>query len=144
MWSADGKWIAFGSDVYPECQSDECNKAEDDKAENSKVKAHVTERLLFKHWVAWTDRKRTHVFVVSSNGGPARDVTTGDFDSPPYGAASGVDYAFSPDGQSIVYLRNPDKVEATSTNSDIYIQPLAGGNAKNITASNGGYDAGSV
>jgi dipeptidyl aminopeptidase/acylaminoacyl peptidase len=144
VWSPDGKWIAFISDVYPECANDDCNKKADAAAESSKVKAHVTERLLFKHWVEWRDLKRTHVFVVPAKGGIARDVTPGDFDSPPYAAASGVDYAFSPDGSSIAYLRNPDKVEATSTNSDIYIQPLGGGNAKNITAGMGGYDAGPV
>ncbi len=144
VWSADGKWIAFSSDVYPECKDDACNEAEDEKAEKSKVKAHVTERLLFKHWVEWRDRKRTHVFVVSSSGGNARDVTPGDFDSPPYGAATGVDYTFSPDGSNIVYLRNPDKVEALSTNSDIYIQSLNGGSVKNITANMKGYDAGPV
>ena len=49
VWSPDGKWIAFASEVYPECTTDDCNKAEDEKAENSQVKAHVTERLLFKH-----------------------------------------------------------------------------------------------
>jgi dipeptidyl aminopeptidase/acylaminoacyl peptidase len=144
VWSPDGKWIAFSSDVYPECKDDACNEAEDEKADKSKVKAHVTDRLLFKHWVEWRDRKRTHVFVVSSNGGTARDVTPGDFDSPPYGAATGVDYVFSPDGSSIVYLRNPDKVEAISTNSDIYIQSLNGGSVKNITANMKGYDAGPV
>ena len=32
---------------------------------------------------------------------------------------SGVDYAFSPDSKEIAYLRNPDKVEAISTNSDM-------------------------
>ncbi len=141
VWSADGKWIAFSSDVYPECTTDECNKAADEKAENSKVKALVTERLLFKHWVEWRDRKRSHVFVVASNGGAARDVTLGDFDSPPYGASTGVDYAFSPDGRNIVYLRNPDKIEALSTNSDIYLAPINGGNAKNITVTMKGYDA---
>lgn len=144
VWSPDGKWIAFGSDVYPECNTDECNKAEDEKAESSKVQAHVTERLLFKHWVEWRDRKRAHVFVVSSKGGPARDVTPGDFDSPPYGAASGVDYAFSPDGSSIAFLKNPDKVEATSTNSDIYVMPLSGGSPKHITVGMNGYDASPV
>lgn len=144
VWSPDGRWIAFASEVYPECSSDACNKAEDDKAENSKVKAHVTERLLFKHWVEWRDRKRSHVFVIPAKGGIARDLTPGDFDSPPYAASSGVDYAFSPDGSSIVYLRNPDKVEAMSTNSDLYILPLNGGSPRNITAGMNGYDAAPV
>src|SRR5215510_7168569 len=127
VWSSDGKWIAFTSDVYADCADDECNKKRDEQAENSKVKAHIVTRLLYKHWDEWRDVKRTHVFVVSSNGGTARDLTSGDFDSPPYAAASGVDYAFSPDSTEIAYLRNPDKVEATSTNSDIYVVSLAGG-----------------
>lgn len=145
VWSPDGKWIAFNSDVYPECNSDACNEAEDQKVDNSKVKAIVTERLLYRHWVEWRHRKRTHVFVVSAKGGVANDVTQGDWDSPPYGASTGVDYAFSPDSKEIAYLRNPDKVEATSTNSDVYIKSLSGsGEAKNITVNNKGYDAGPV
>ncbi|HEX9544455.1 MAG TPA: S9 family peptidase, partial [Pyrinomonadaceae bacterium] len=88
--------------------------------------------------------KRTHVFVVPSKGGTARDLTQGDFDSPPYAAATGVDYAFSPDSKEMAYLRNADKVEAISTNSDIYVVPISGGPAKNITARNRGYDAGPV
>lgn len=144
VWSPDGRWIAFNSDVYPECTTDECNKAEDEKAEKGKVKAIVTDRLLFRHWVEWRNRKRTHVFVVPSRGGTARDITPGDYDSPPYAASTGVDYAFSPDSREIAFLRNPDKVEATSTNSDIYIMPLAGGSPRNITVANKGYDAGPV
>ncbi|HEX3282532.1 MAG TPA: S9 family peptidase, partial [Pyrinomonadaceae bacterium] len=140
VWSPDGNWIAFVSDVYPECTTDECNRTKDEAAEKSKVKAHVTERLLFRHWVEWRDRKRTHVFIVSSKGGAARDLTPGDFDSPPYAVAGDVDYSFSPDSKELAYLRNPDKIEAISTNSDIYIVPTAGGPGRNITASNKGYD----
>ena len=81
------------------------------------------------------------MFVVSRDGGIARDLTPGDFDSPPYGASIGVDYAFSPDCREIVFLRNPDKIEATSTNSDIYAMPISGGTARNITVANKGYDA---
>ncbi|MCD9187337.1 MAG: S9 family peptidase [Pyrinomonadaceae bacterium] len=144
VWSPDGTLIAFNSEVYPECKSDDCNKTEDAKVEGSKVQAKVTERLLYRHWTEWRDRKRTHVFVVSRNGGIARQVTMGDWDSPPYAASSGVDYAFSPDSKEIAYLRNPDKVEAISTNSDIYVVSLNGGEAKNITVNNRGYDASPV
>jgi dipeptidyl aminopeptidase/acylaminoacyl peptidase len=141
VWSPDGRMIAFVSDVYPECSTDECNKAEDEKADSSKVQAHVTDRLLYRHWVEWRNRKRTHVFVVPVRGGTAQEITTGDYDSPPYAASSNIDYAFSPDSTEIAYLRNPDKIEAISTNSDIYVAKLSGGVPKNITESNHGYDA---
>ncbi len=141
VWSPNGDWIAFVSDVYPECRTEECNKAEEDKTSSSKVQAKITDRLLFKHWNEWRDRKRTHVLVISSKGGAARDLTPGDFDSPPYAASSGHDYAFSPDSKEIAFLRNPDSVEAVSTNSDVYTIPLNGGTAKNITVANRGYEA---
>jgi dipeptidyl aminopeptidase/acylaminoacyl peptidase len=144
VWSPDGKWIAFTSDVYPDCNDEDCNKKKDEAAEKSKVKAHITSRLLYRHWDEWRDVKRTHVFVASAKGGNARDLTPGDFDSPPYGASTGVDFAFSPDSTEVAYLRNPDKVEATSTNSDIYVVPVNGGAGRNITVANRGYDVAPV
>lgn len=144
VWSGDGNWIAFTSDVRPDCGDDDCNKNKDEHAEKSKVKAHIVDRLLFRHWDEWRDVKRTHVFVVSTRGGAAKDLTPGDYDSPPYAAATGVDYAFSPDSRELAYVRNPDKVEAISTNSDLYVVPLTGGVGRSITARNRGYDAGPV
>ena len=144
VWSPDGSWIAFTSDVYPDCKDDECNKKRDEHAENSKVKAHIVSRLLYKHWDEWRDLKRTHLFIVSSKGGVATELTPGDFDAPPYAAATGVDYAFSPDSKEIAFLRNPDKVEAISTNSDIYVVRPTQGEPKNITVRNRGYDAGPI
>ena len=141
VWSPDSNWIAFTSEVYPDCNDDECNKRKDEAADKSKVKAHITERLLYRHWNEWRDVKRSHVFVVSAKGGNARDLTPGDFDSPPYAASSNVDFSFSPDGKELAFVKNPDKVEATSTNSDIYVVALSGGAPRNITTRNRGYDA---
>ena len=144
VWSPNGNWIAFTSEVHPDCNDDDCNKRKDEAAENSKVKAHITTRLLFRHWDEWRDVKRSHLFVVAGKGGTARDLTPGDFDSPPYAASSEINYAFSPDGNELAYIRNPDKVEAISTNSDIYTVPLSGGMGKNITLRNRGYDVGPI
>jgi len=140
VWSPDGRMIAFSSDVYPDCQDDECNRRRDEEAEKNPVKAIVTDRLLFRHWNEWRDKKRTHVFIIPAAGGTAIDLTPGDYDSPPYAAASGVDYAFSPDSAEIAILRNPDKVEAISTNSDIYLVRVADKTSRNITEANRGYD----
>jgi len=141
VWSPDGRWIAFNSDIYPECADDDCNAQKAAYAESGKMQAKVTERLLYRHWTDWRNRLRTHVFAVSSNGGIARDVTPGDFDAPPYGASTGTDYAFSPDSKEIVFLKNPDKVEAVSTNSDVFIVALNNGTPRNLTETNRGYEA---
>src|SRR6185436_4216778 len=142
VWSGDGKWIAFTSDVYPDCNDEPCNKRKEEAAEKSKVKAHMTDRLLFRHWNEWRDIKRTHVFVIPSKGGNALDLTPGDFDAPSYAVAGDVDYSFSPDAKELAFLRNPDKVEAVSTNSDVFVVPTSGGAARNITARNHGYEDG--
>jgi dipeptidyl aminopeptidase/acylaminoacyl peptidase len=140
VWSADGKWLAFASDVYPECLDDACNKRRADEVAANKVKAHVATRLLFRHWKAWKEGMRTHVFVVSSAGGDARDVTPGDYDAPPFSLGGPTDYAFSPDSRELAFVSNHDKVEATSTNADVWLVPIRGGTPRNITAANHGYD----
>ena len=123
IWSPDDKWLAFASDVYPECTNDACNKQRAETAENSKVKAKIADRLLYRHWVEWKEGKRTHIFVVSADGGDARDLTPGDYDAPPF--EQSYNYAFSPDSTELAFSRNTDKVEATSTNADISIVPVA-------------------
>ena len=84
LWSPDGKWIAFSSDVYPECADDACNKKTAETWSKGPIKAHTAESLLYRHWTEWKDGTRTHIFLASAATGEARDLTPGEFVSPPF------------------------------------------------------------
>ena len=131
--SPDGKWFAFSSDVFPDCQSDDCNKKRLEASEESKVKAKIFDHLPYRVWNQWKDGKRSHLFVMSSAGGIAKDLTPGDYDTPPIDLGGNWDYAFSPDSKEIAFERNTDPVVAVSTNNDIYVVPVAGGDPRKIT-----------
>ena len=137
VWSPDGRNILFISQVYPDCSDDACNKTRDEALVKSKVKALIFNRLFYRHWSSYTHFKRTHLFVVSIEGGNAKDITPGDHDVPPFNLGGQDLYAISPDGQEVAYTSNIDEVEATSTNNDIFVVPIGGGTAKKISTSPG-------
>jgi dipeptidyl aminopeptidase/acylaminoacyl peptidase len=153
LWSPDGNTILFTSDVYPECdgESDEfaCNARKSEELEKSKVKALVFDHLLYRHWNAYKEGKRSHIFVVGLTAGVpphlmvegTRDLTPGDYDAPVFSLGGQDDYAFSPDGQEICYTSNHDKNPAASTNNDLWIVPLSSGggigSGKGIGSSSG-------
>ena len=157
LWSPDGGNILFVSSVYPECPDEACNARKLEEATKSNVKAMMFTGLLFRHVNAYTQGKRSHIFVIAVDAclgtaisgcpaGAARDLTPGDYDSPV--SSFGQDeYAFSPDGQEICYTSNHDKNEAASTNNDLWIVSVNGARtsssveAKNITADNPASDS---
>src|SRR5436309_7063387 len=136
IWSPDGKNIVFVSAVYPDCKDDACNKQRDEELKKSKVKAKVFSRLFYRHWNAFTEFKRSHLFVISAdatvekttveagvspapsspsqptrlplqkNQNEPRDLTPGDHDAPPFHLGGQDMYAISPDGQELAYTSN--------------------------------------
>src|SRR5438046_2817126 len=146
IWSPDGKNIVLVSAVYPDCKDDACNKQRDEELKKSKVKAKIFSRLFYRHWNAFTEFKRSHLFVIDANAGAdavesavpsgqnkdalrtahatARDLTPGDHDVPPFSLGGQDMYAISPDGQEVAYTSNIDEVEATSTNNEIFVVPI--------------------
>jgi dipeptidyl aminopeptidase/acylaminoacyl peptidase len=140
LWSPGGTNILFVSDVYPECdgtpiEEQDCNAKKLKEATDSKVKAQIFTHLLYRHWNAYKEGKRTHIFavgVVLQNGPNAvdqlrsipRDLTPGDYDAPVFSLGGQDDYAFSPDGTEICYTSNHDKNPAASTNNDLWIVPV--------------------
>jgi dipeptidyl aminopeptidase/acylaminoacyl peptidase len=139
-WSPDGEWIAFTSSVYPDCADDACNRARDDAAEKSKVKARSYDHLLYRHWLHWNEGKRSHLFLVPANGGDPRDlIPHADYDVPPDERGDANDIAFSPDSKEICFTAVTDRPEAISTNADLFLIPVSGGEPKRITT-NPGFD----
>src|SRR5713101_5241376 len=142
LWSPDGKNILFVSSVYPDCPDDACNKQRDDERAKSKVQAKIFTRLFYRHWNSYTQFKRSHLFIIAAEGGTPHDITPGDHEVPPFNLGGQDMYAISPDGQEVAYTSNHDEVEveAASTNNDIFIVPITGGEAKKISTSPGSDD----
>jgi len=127
IWSPDGKWIAFVSNVYPDCKDEACNAARRAAKDKSKVKARIYTSLLYRHWNAWWDGTRSHLFVMPAGGGTARDLTPGaDYDVPPFNLGDPEAIAFSPDSSELCFTANTDTDAALSTNGDLFTVPVSG------------------
>ena len=78
------------------------------------------------------------LLVQSADGsGQTRDLTPGGLSVPPFSLGGPEAYVFSPDSTQITYVANTDSDLSTSTNSDLFTVPAAGGEAKRITTNPG-------
>jgi dipeptidyl aminopeptidase/acylaminoacyl peptidase len=137
LFSPDGKKLVFTSQVYLDCPDEACNKSRLEEEKNSKVTARSYTTLLYRHWTDWQTKRRSHLMVVDAEGGPVKDLTPGDREVPPFSLGGPDDYAISPDSREVCYTMNADPTPATSTNSDLFVVPIAGGDSKKITVSPG-------
>ena len=121
VFSPDGSRLAFVADV----------KLTPDPA----VAAHLMTRLFYRHWDEWRENVRHHVFVVPSSGGLGRDLTPGDYDSPPTQQEDAA-VTFTPDGREVVFVSNREgnDKESWTTNTDVWSVPVTGGTARKLTA----------
>jgi dipeptidyl aminopeptidase/acylaminoacyl peptidase len=146
IWSPDGQWIAFVSAVAPQfselpfAESDAKNKELAEQLEKNPVKARTFTRLFYRHWDAWVEGKRQHLFVCRADGSECRDVTPGDRDAYPTSTTFSVgdDFAFTPDGNHLVFAAVPAEGEAWTTNYDLCRVNIHHPNTKweTLTASN--------
>jgi dipeptidyl aminopeptidase/acylaminoacyl peptidase len=123
----DGRSLLAAIAVLPGRTPAETKKALDEKAK-AKSSGMLFDRLFARHWDAWTDGTRNHLFVVSLPGGAARDLMPAmDADAPsrPFGGLE--EAALSPDGKTLVFSsRDAGRQEAWSTNFDLYSVPTDG------------------
>ena len=137
QWSPDGARLAFSAEVYPDCPDLSCTAKRDKERSDNPVKARVFDRLMIRHWDAWYEGKRNHIFVWPMKGGSPVDVMKGeDADSPtkPFGGQE--EFAWSPDGKSIAFTSKMAKNEAWSTDNNIYLAAADGSGYRCLTCAN--------
>jgi dipeptidyl aminopeptidase/acylaminoacyl peptidase len=150
--SPDGKAVALSFEVFNDCADLACSRKRVDDTDARKAKGVVFDKIFIRHWDAWSDGRRNQLFVAAFGAdgkltGEPSKVTRGidgDVPSKPFGDTD--EFAWAPDGQSIVFsVRIAGKSEPWSTNFDLFRASVKGDGAPvNLTAANKAWDTGPV
>jgi dipeptidyl aminopeptidase/acylaminoacyl peptidase len=176
--SPDGSHLAFTLEVFPDCPGSEPGEGEQRGEEKhrhgsgvdpegghavvacteerlaerreGKSTGRVYDRIFVRHWDAWKDGRRSHLFVMPANGehgGHLHHVTPGldaDVPSKPFGGPEEI--AFTPDGRSLVFAaRVAGAAEPWSTDFNLWQAPLHGtAEPACLTEANEAWDTGPV
>jgi len=146
----DGRSVAVSLQVFIDCTDLACTQARLDATAANKATGRLYSKLFVRHWDTWADGRRNQLYVARfgadglAAGEPVRISAGIDGDAPskPFGDAS--EYAWAPDGQSLVFsVRVAGREEAWSTNFDLYQGFVKARMApRNLTAANPAMDTG--
>ncbi len=140
-WTPDGNDLMFTSRVFPDAGANSALNGKIQKdMDDGPVKAHMADDLFYRHWTTWKDGKRRHTFVKNLQSGKIIDLTPGKWESPRFDLDGAAGYDISPDGKEICYVSDHDKEPQSSTNGDLWLVSINGGEAQNITSDNPAYD----
>ncbi|MFW6223755.1 MAG: S9 family peptidase [Spirochaetota bacterium] len=133
-WAPDSRRIAFAR-ALSQSEVEQPGAPSDDEAalrakafglSNPKSSARISDGLLFRHWNSWRDGRRNRVFVLDIDTGAEAQITPPSLDIPPISLGGTQDFVFSPEGDELCYVANPDAVVAVSTNNSLFLQKLDG------------------
>ena len=135
----DGKRLLLSLDVYPDAASLEESAKRAHEVEASKQKVRAFDQLPVRHWDAWDDGTRTHLFVFTDAAHEPIDLLKGlPYDAPtkPFGDLKEV--AISKDGAEVVFTsKMVGREDAWSTNSDLWLVPANGSaRPRSLTSAN--------
>jgi dipeptidyl aminopeptidase/acylaminoacyl peptidase len=143
--SANGSRLVIWADRDMQCPDFTCASV---KAPDKGGSARTYDQLFVRHWDSWaTPGTRSRIFSFPIAGGrvtgPGVPITgrlVGDTPSKPFGGGEEID--ISPDGRTVYFaLREAGRIEATSTNLDIFSVPADGSvPPSNLTDDNDGTD----
>ncbi len=147
--SPNASQVALTFDVFMDCDTLACSKKRLDEVAASKASGKTFDALPARFWDAWMDGRRSQLFVADVQA----DGTT---EAEPAWISKGIDghvlsrpspedseYAWSPDGRTMVFSANVQGREAIwNINADLYLAPAdASAAAQNLTAANHAIDS---
>lgn len=143
VWRPDGKALLFSSSVFPNAADDEANKKIAAERKAQKYKARVYETFPIRRWDKWLEDTQTHLFVQTLEPqGKAKDILAGTnlvrergFAGRATDSADELDAAWSPDGNSVVFVATTKGNTAAyaSVNTHLYRIPATGGEPLQLT-----------
>lgn len=143
-FSPDGSQMAISLEVFPDANSPAATKKRLDEEAQRKSTGRIYDRGFARHWDAWSDGRRSHLFVLPSSGkGKPVDVMgkmEADCPSKPFGGPE--EFTFTPDGQELVFTaRDVGPKEPWSTDFNLYRVPAdASSEPEHLTEGNPAWD----
>lgn len=141
--SPTGNHIAITMNVLPDCADLRCTKDKLASRAKSKATGQLYDHLFIRHWDTWSDGTRSHLFSARINADGKADTPVdlsksldADVPSKPFGGDE--EFAFSPDGATLVFAaRIAGRTEPWSTNFDLFQVPVdRATQPANLTAAN--------
>jgi dipeptidyl aminopeptidase/acylaminoacyl peptidase len=145
--SPKGDRIALTMEVLPECNDLRCTKDKLAARDKNKATGRIYDRVFIRHWDTWSNGTRSHLFAARITADGTADTPLDlskslDADIPSKPNGGDEEFAFSPDGNSLVFsARVAGRTEPWSTNFDLYQVPVDhAAQPKNLTAANLAWD----
>ena len=150
--SPDGRTLVISMAVTPGAEDAAAIRTHAESAAVPHGSGQVYDKLFVRHWDAWADGARNHLFALKLGGdGTAAGEPTpltpgfdGDIPGKPFGGDE--DFSFSPDGRTVYFsARLAGRTEPWSTNFDVYAVPADGSAIpRDLTTDNPAWDASPV
>ncbi len=134
-WFPDSTRIAFITEVWPEITDWAKTKEKLVARDESKMTAMAWDRSPVTHWDHFIEDRIPHLFSIALGGGTPAAITLNSGRSLPRRETSNYSFDISPDGQEVAFVANTDAT-GTDENTDVYVVPAAGGDARNLTEDN--------
>jgi dipeptidyl aminopeptidase/acylaminoacyl peptidase len=138
-FTPDSRQLVFVTRVFTDLKTwDEQGKRLKERSE-SKMVGQAWDRAPVRHWDQFIDERQAHLYVVSVDGGEPRALTLSTNLELPRQEQSIENFEISPDGQTLAFVADSAR-DQTVGNLDVFVLPMAGGTAKNLTTDNPGID----